>query len=77
MSYFRIAKSSRHKPVFLLFLIASFMVFFWYFPTALNAEESSCVSCHTSAKKLIEITRAIEASKPEAACEPIEPKGEG
>ena len=41
-----------------------------------SAEESSCVSCHTSMKKLLEITRAIEASKPKVE-KPTESKGEG
>ncbi|MDO9527853.1 MAG: hypothetical protein Q7J27_01705 [Syntrophales bacterium] len=77
MSYFRIAASSRHKPAFFLFLIVSFIFFSWYFPMALNAEESSCVSCHTDEKKLIEIIGSIEASKPEAVCEPIGPEGAG
>ena len=58
-------------------MIASLTFISWYFPMALNAEESSCVSCHTNAKKLIEITRAIEASKPEAEVKSTESKGEG
>ena len=78
MNYFRIAKSGSCKPVFFLFLITSFTFFSWYFPVALNAEESSCVSCHTDANKLIELTDAIEASKIEAGCNPLElNKGEG
>ncbi|MBA7568748.1 hypothetical protein ES708_10482 [subsurface metagenome] len=44
--------------------------------TLVSAEESSCVSCHTSMKKLLEITRAIEASKPKVE-KPTESKGEG
>ncbi|MBW2630727.1 MAG: hypothetical protein JRC90_03005 [Deltaproteobacteria bacterium] len=44
--------------------------------TFASAEESGCVSCHTNLKKLLKITSAIEASKPEAE-EPAESKGEG
>jgi len=35
-----------------------------YFPVTVYAQESGCVECHTSMKKLIDITRAIEAAKP-------------
>ena len=48
-----------------LFLISTLTLLFWSFPTALSAQESSCVSCHTSAEKLIETIRAIETSKAE------------
>ena len=44
--------------------------------TFVSAEESGCVSCHTSMKKLLKITRDIEASKPKVE-EPAESKGEG
>jgi len=44
--------------------------------TFVSAEESSCVSCHTNLKKLVEITRDIEASKPKVE-KPTESKGEG
>jgi len=61
-------------------LLLAFIVIFtfvsWNFPVFLHAEESSCVSCHTSMKKLLKITRAIEASKPKVE-KPAESKGEG
>lgn len=41
-----------------------------------SAEESGCVSCHTSLKKLLQITRDIEASKPKVE-KSAESKGEG
>lgn len=44
--------------------------------TFVSAEESGCVSCHTSIKKLLEITRDIEAAKPKIE-EPVESEGEG
>ena len=44
--------------------------------TFASAEENGCVSCHTNLKKLLEITRAIEASKPKVE-KPAESKGEG
>lgn len=77
MNFFRIAKSSGRKPAFFLFLITSFIFFSWYFPSAINAEESSCVSCHTDANKLIELTKDIKAPAP-TVCSPGElNKGEG
>jgi len=60
----------------LLTFIAIFTFVSWNFPVFLHAEESSCVSCHTSMKKLLEITRTIEASKPKVE-KPAESKGEG
>jgi len=78
MSYLSIAKNNGCRLGFFLFLIASLTFISWYSPTALNAEDSSCVSCHTDAKKLIEITRAIEAAKLAAGHEPaVESEGEG
>ncbi|MCK4534540.1 MAG: hypothetical protein KAT81_03350 [Syntrophobacterales bacterium] len=44
--------------------------------TVVSAEESGCVSCHTSMKKLLKITRDIAASKPKVE-KPAESKGEG
>ncbi len=29
-----------------------------------HSQESSCIKCHTSTKKLIELTRALAAKKP-------------
>jgi len=60
----------------LLTSIAIFTFVLWNSPIVISAEESSCVSCHTSMKKLLKITRAIEASKPEVE-KPVESKGEG
>ena len=78
VNYFRMVKSSRHKLVFLLFAIAFLTFISWHSPTTLSAEDSSCVSCHTDAKKLIEITRAIEAAKLKAGHQPVvESEGEG
>ena len=45
-------------------------------PGFVSAEESGCVSCHTSLKELLKITSAIEASKPKTE-KPAESKGEG
>ncbi len=44
--------------------------------TFVSAEESGCVSCHTSLKKLLKVTRDIEAAKPEVE-EAVESEGEG
>ena len=60
----------------LLAFIAIFTFVSWNFPVFLHAEESSCVSCHTNLKKLLKITRTIEASKPKVE-KPAESKGEG
>ena len=67
---------THHSFKLLLTFIAIFTFVSWNFPVFLYAEESSCVSCHTSMKKLLEITRAIEASKPKVE-KPTESKGEG
>ena len=48
-----------------LFLILTLIFLSWNFPRVLSAQESSCVSCHTSAKRLIETTKAIETSRAE------------
>ena len=61
---------------FLLIFIVLFTFALWNSPTVVSAEESSCVSCHTSMKKLLEITRAIEASKPKVE-KSTESEGEG
>jgi len=61
---------------FLLTFVAIFTFVLWNSPTVISAEESSCVSCHTSTKKLLEVIRAIEASKPKVE-KPAESKGEG
>ncbi len=63
--------------------IKLFVIFFAVFAFILSnsatfagAEESGCVSCHTSMKNLLTITRDIAASRPEVE-EPAESKGEG
>jgi len=55
---------------------AVFIFILSYSATVVSAEESGCVSCHTSMKKLLQITRDIEASKPKVE-KPTESKGEG
>ncbi|MEA3471100.1 MAG: hypothetical protein U9R24_05245 [Thermodesulfobacteriota bacterium] len=60
----------------LVIFAAVFTIFSWNSPLFLHAEESSCASCHTSMKKLIKITRAMEAAKPEAE-KSTESEGEG
>lgn len=78
MNYLSIAKNNGCRVGFFLFLIAFLTFISWYYPAALNAEDNSCVSCHTDAKKLIEITRAIEAAKLKAGHQPaVESEGEG
>ena len=54
------------------------LLFFIALPYASCAspQQDQCISCHTSAKKLIEITREIEASKPKVE-EKVESEGEG
>ena len=66
----------RNSFKLLLTFIAIFALVSWNSPVFLHAEESSCVSCHTNLKKLVEITRDIEASKPKVE-KPTESKGEG
>lgn len=65
-----------YKPRLILYLVAVFLFVFWNFPKIIKAEESSCVSCHTSGSKLIKITRKIESSKPKVE-KSAESKGEG
>lgn len=67
---------ARNSFKLLLTFIAIFTFVLWNSPAVISAEESSCVSCHTSMKKLLEITRAIEASKPKVE-KSTESKGEG
>ncbi len=67
---------ARNSFKLLLAFIAIFTLVSWNSPVFLHAEESSCVSCHTSMKKLLEITRDIEASNPKVE-KPAESKGEG
>jgi len=53
------------------------LIFFLPHPAvAVEAQESSCVACHTSPRKLIEVIRELEASKPRVE-KPAESTGEG
>jgi len=56
--------------------IAIFTFLSFNFPIVLNAQDSSCVTCHTSTKKLLEKLRALEASKPKVT-KSAESAGEG
>jgi nitrate/TMAO reductase-like tetraheme cytochrome c subunit len=67
---------ARNSFKLLLSFIAVFTFVLWNSPAVISAEESSCVSCHTSMKKLLKITRDIEASKPKVE-KSTESKGEG
>ena len=67
---------ARNSFKLLLTFIAVFAFVLWSSSAVISAEESSCVSCHTSMKKLLEITKTIEASKPKVE-KPAESKGEG
>jgi len=60
----------------LLMLVAVFAVAFIYTGESVNAEESGCVSCHTSMRELIKVTREIAATKPQPE-EEVESEGEG
>jgi len=44
-------------------------------PSVQAYEDTQCFICHTSAKKLIEITREIARTRP--AVKPVEIEGEG
>jgi hypothetical protein len=61
---------------FLVIIVASFSLFSMSSPNSSYADESSCISCHTSMKKLIETIRVIEASKPKVEAS-TESEGEG
>jgi hypothetical protein len=59
--------------VSIMFLVCFFL---WGIPhTAQSQEESTCISCHTSVKKLVKITREIAAKSPPEKS--VESKGEG
>ena len=62
---------------FMLLVFLSFS-FFISFPHVLysSSSQDQCISCHTSAKKLIEITRKIEAARPKVE-KSLESEGEG
>jgi len=61
---------------FLVIIVAAFVILVWTAPIASYAEESSCISCHTSTKKLLKVIRDIEASKPKVEAS-TESEGEG
>ena len=61
---------------FLVVIVVAFVVLMWTAPIASYADESSCVSCHTSTKKLLKVIRDIEASKPKVEAS-TESEGEG
>lgn len=61
---------------FLVIIVAVFSMFLLSSPLSSYAEESSCISCHTSMKKLIQEIRVIEASKPKVEAS-TESEGEG
>lgn len=67
-----------HRSIRFMLLMLLFFGFFIAFPHALysSSSQDQCISCHTSAKKLIEITRKIEASRPKVE-KSIESEGEG
>ncbi|MBW1971946.1 MAG: hypothetical protein JRI44_03770 [Deltaproteobacteria bacterium] len=60
----------------ILFLISLITSFLFVFTVNLFADENSeCFKCHTSTKKLIQITRIIAKERPPTKSE--ETKGEG
>jgi hypothetical protein len=61
---------------FLIVFTATVTFLFFICPAVLYAEESSCVSCHTSIKKILEELRSLEASKPKVE-KSTESSGEG
>jgi len=61
---------------FLIVFIAIGIFIFLSCPAILHAQDSSCVSCHTSLKKILEELRSLEASKPKVK-KSAESSGEG
>jgi hypothetical protein len=62
------------RPIILAIVFSLFLI--PMFPSAGQAyEDTQCFQCHTSAKKLIEITREIAKTKP--AQQSSETEGEG
>jgi len=57
-------------------VVAAFAMIFLITPRYTYADESSCISCHTSTKKLLEVIREIEASNPKIEAS-TESEGEG
>jgi len=66
----------KYRLALLVVLLAFFPLLVVSFPGVLHAKESSCISCHTSAGKLIKITREIAASRPKVE-KSAETAGEG
>jgi hypothetical protein len=59
--------------VSIMFLVCFFL---WGIPHPVQSqEESTCISCHTSVKELVKITREIAAKGPPNKS--VESKGEG
>lgn len=67
-------KRSWYIWVLAFFLLGSFLL--WGVPPSTQSqEESTCVSCHTSVKELVNITRELAAKSPPGKS--TESEGEG
>ena len=67
----------RIKTVFPAAVFVAFIFFlFPVFAPLHSQDQNQCVACHTSARKLIEITRAVEKAHPKPAKSELT-KGEG
>jgi nitrate/TMAO reductase-like tetraheme cytochrome c subunit len=70
------AQSKRVWYVWMVFIIVVGYFLLWGVPhTAQSQEESTCITCHTSVKELVKITREIAAKSPPGKS--VESKGEG
>lgn len=59
-----------------IMFVGCLLLFLWGIPhPAQSQEESTCISCHTSVKELVNITREIAATSPPQKS--AESKGEG
>ena len=59
-----------------IMFVGCLLLFLWGIPhPAQSQEESTCISCHTSVKELVNITREIAAKSPPQKS--AESKGEG
>jgi cytochrome c biogenesis protein CcdA len=56
-------------------IVLGCLLFFGATHSVLSQEESTCISCHTSVKELVRITREIAAKNPPQKS--AESKGEG
>jgi len=61
----------------MLFVLLSSLYSITGFPIQAAQQENYCFSCHTNARKLIEITREIAASHKGKVAVSTETKGEG